>query len=75
MLEKILKSSLDFKDFKLVNPKENQPWISVGRTDVEAEVLIHWPPDVKSWLTWKDPDAGKDCRQKEKGAAEDEKVR
>ena len=75
MLEKILKSSLDFKDFKLVNPKENQPWISVGRTDVEAEVLIHWPPDVKSWLSRKDPDAGKDCRQKEKGAAEDEKVR
>ena len=44
MLEKILKSSLDFKDFKPVNPKENQPWISVGGTDVEAEVLIHWPP-------------------------------
>ena len=75
MLEKILKSSLDFKDFKPVNPKENQPWISVGGTAVEAEVLIHWPPGAKSWLTGKDSDAGKDCRQQEKEAAEDEKVR
>ena len=74
MLEKILKSSLDFKDFKLVNPKENQPWIFIGRTDAEAEAPILWPLDAKSWHIGKDPDAGKDCRQKEKRAAEDEMV-
>ena len=58
-----------------VNPKGNQPWIVVGRTDVEAEAPIFWPPDVNSQLTWKDPDAGKDWRQKEKRAAENEMVR
>ena len=56
-----------------VNPKRNQPWIFIGRTD--AEVPIFWPPDVKSQLIGKDPDAGKDWRQKEKGAADDEMVR
>ena len=53
-----------------VNPKENQPWILIGRTDAEAPIV--WPPDVKTWLIGKDPDAGKDWRQKKKGAAEDE---
>ena len=73
-MEKILKSSLDFKKIKPVNPKKNQPWIFIGRTDAEAEAPILWPPDAKSWLMWKDPDAGKDWGQEEKGAAEDEMV-
>ena len=59
---------------KPVNPKENQHWLCIGRTDAEAH-LIFWPSDAKSWLIKKDPDAGKDWRQKEKGAAEDEMVR
>ena len=63
-LEKTLGSPLDCKEIKPVNPKGNQPWIFTGRTD--AEVLILWPPDVKSWFTGKDPDAGKDWRQEEK---------
>ena len=58
-----------------VNPKGNQPWILIGRTKAEAEALILWPPDAKSQLIGKDPDAGKDRRQKETGAAEDEMVR
>ena len=70
MLEKILESPLDSKKIKPVNPKENQLWIFTRRT--EAPVL--WPPDLNSWLTGKDPDAGKDWRQKEKGATEDEMV-
>ena len=74
VLEKTLKSYLDCK-IKPVNPKGNQPWILIGRTDAEAEAPILWPPDVKSQLTGKDPDAGKDWRQKEKGAAEDEMAR
>ena len=61
---------LDCKEIKPVNPKENQPWIFIGRTAAEAEAPVPWPPDAKSWLTGKDPDAGKDWRQKEKGAAE-----
>ena len=64
--------SLDSKEMKLVNPKGNEPWIFIGRTDAEAEALILWPPDAKNWLIGKDPDAGKDWRQKEKGAAEGE---
>ena len=56
----------------LVNPKGNQLWIFIGRTDSEAETSVLWPPDVKSWLTGKDPDAGKDWGQKEKGTTEDE---
>ena len=60
VLENTLKSPLDCKDIKPVSPKGNQPWILIGRTDVEAEVPILWPSDVKSWLTGKDPDAGKD---------------
>ena len=60
VLEKTLESPLDCKEIKPVNSKGNQPWIFIGRTDSEAEAPILWPPDVKSWLTGKDPDAGKD---------------
>ena len=67
LLEKTLESPLDCKEIKPVNPKGNQPWIFIGKTDAEAEAPILWLPDVKSWLIWKDPDAGKDWRQKEKG--------
>ena len=70
----IMWDSTDSKEIKPVNLKGNQPWIFIGRTDVEAEALILWPPDVKSWLIGKDPDAGKDWRQKEKGMTEDEMV-
>ena len=62
-----LESPLDFKEIKPVNPKGNQSWIFIGRTDAEAEAPILWPPDAKNWLIRKDPDAGKDWRQKEKG--------
>ena len=68
-----LESLLDSKEIKPVNPKGNQPWIFIGRTDAEA--LILWPPDTKSWHIGKDPDAGKGWRQKEKGVSEDEMVR
>ena len=74
VLEKILESPLDSKDIKPVNPKGNQLWIFIGRTDAEAEAPIFWPPDAKSWPTGKDPDAGKYGRQ-EKGTAENEIVR
>ena len=69
------KSPLDCKEIEPVHPKGNQSWVFIGRTDVEAETSILWPPDVKSWLTWKDPDAGKDWGQEEKGMTEDEMVR
>ena len=72
VLEKTLDSSLDCKEIKPVNPKGNQPWISIGRTEAEAPIL--WPPDVKRQLIQKDPDAWKYWRQKEKGVAEDEMV-
>ena len=75
VLEKTLESALDYKERKPINPKGNQPWIFTGRTDAEDEALIPWSPNVKSWLIGKDPDAGKDGRQKEKGEAEDEMVR
>ena len=75
VLEKTLESPLDCKEITPVNPKGNQPWIFIGRTDAEAEALILWPSDAKSWLIGKDPGAGKDWRQKEKGEAEDELVR
>ena len=75
VLEKTRESPLDSKEIKPVNPKGNQSWIFFGRTDVEAEAPILWPPDVKSWLIRKDPDAGKDWRQEEKGLTEDEMVR
>ena len=66
--------SLDCKEIKPVNPKGNQSWIFIGRTDAKAEVPILWPPDAKNWLIGKDPDAGKDWRQEEKGTTEDEMV-
>ena len=71
MLEKTLESPLDCKEIKPVHPKGNQSWIFIGRSDVEAEAPILWPPVVKSWLIGKDPDAGKDWGQ-EKGMTEDE---
>ena len=73
VLEKTLESPLDFKEIKPVNPKGNQPWIFIGRTDAEAEAPILWPLDVKRRLTGKDPNAGKDWRQ-ERGVAKDEMV-
>ena len=66
--------SLGLQGDQPVNPKGNQPWIFIGRTDATAEAPILWPPDVKSWLIGKDPDAGKDWEQEEKGSAEDEMV-
>ena len=72
VLEETLESPLDSKEIKSVNPKGNQPWIFTGRTD--AEVPILWPPDVKHLLIGKDSDAGKDWRQKEKGATQEEMV-
>ena len=74
VLEKTLESPLDCKEIQPVNPKGNQSWVFIGRTDAEAEAPILWPPDVKSWLIGKDPDAGKDWRQEEKGITEDEMV-
>ena len=74
VLEKTLKSLLDCKELKLVNPKGNQSWIFVRRTDAEAEAPILWPPDADSWLIRKDPDAEKDWGQEQKGMAEDEIV-
>ena len=73
VLEKTLESPLDSKEIKPVNPKGNKPWITIGRIDAEAEAPIVRPPDVKNWLTGKDPDDGKDSRQ-EKGTTEDEMV-
>ena len=70
--EKTLESPLDCKEIQPVHPKGNQSWIFIGRTDAEDEPPILWPPDVKNWLIWKDPDAGKDWRQEEKGTTEDE---
>ena len=67
VLEKTLESPLDCKEIQPVHPKGDQSWVFVGRTDVEAETPVLWPPDVKSWLIWKDPDAGKDWRQEKKG--------
>ena len=69
-----LESPLDCKEIQTVHPKGNQSWIFIGRTDAEAEIPILWPPDAKSWLIWKDPDAGKDWGQEEKGTTEDETV-
>ena len=67
-------SPLDCKEIQPVHPKGNQSWIYIGRTDAEAETPILWPPDVRNWLIGKDPDAGKDWRQEEKGTTEDEMV-
>ena len=65
-------SPLDSKEIQPVNPKGNQSWIFIGRTDAKAETPILWPPDAKNWLIGKDPDAGRDWGQEEKGTAEDE---
>ena len=74
VLEKTLESPLDCKEIQPFHSKGNQSWIFIGRTDAEAEAPILWPPDAKNWLTGKDPDAGKDWRQEEKGTTEDEMV-
>ena len=66
VLEKTLESHLDSKEIKPVNPKENQPWLLIGRTDTEAEAPILWPPDAKNLLIGKDPDTGKDWRQEKR---------
>ena len=72
VLEKTPESPLDCMEIQLAHPKGDQSWVFIGRTDVDAETAILWPPDVKSWLIWKDPDAGKDWGQEEKGMTEDE---
>ena len=74
-LEKTLESPLDCKEIQPVHPKGDQSWVFIGGTYIEAETPILWPPDAKSWLIWKDPDAGKDWGQEEKGTTEDEMVR
>ena len=74
MLEKTLESPLDCKKTKPVNPKGNQFWILIGRTDAEAETPILWSPDAKNWLIWKDPNVGEDWSREEKGVTEDEMV-
>ena len=72
VLEKTLESPLDYKEIHPVNPKGNQSWTFIGRTDAKAEALILRPPDANSWLTGKDPEAGKDCGQEKKDVTEDE---
>ena len=72
VLERTLESPLDCKEIQLVHPKGDQSWVFIGGTDVEAETPVLWPLDEKSWLIWKDPDAGKDWGQEEKGMTEDE---
>ena len=74
VVEKTLESPLDCKEIQPVHPKGDQSWVFFGRTGVEAETPILWLPDAKSWLIWKDPDAGKDWGQEEKGMTEDEMV-
>ena len=74
VLEKILESHLDCKEIQPVHPKGDQSWVFIGRTDAEAESPILWPPHVKSWLIGKNPDAGRDWGQEEKGMSEDEMV-
>ena len=72
VLEKTLESPLDCKEIQTVHPKGDQSWVFIGRTDAEAETLILWPPHARSCLIEKDPDAGRDCGQEEKGMTEDE---
>ena len=74
VLEKTLESLLNCKEIQPVHPKGNRSWLFTGRTDAEAETPILWPSDAKNWLNGKDPDAGKDWRQEEKGTIEDEMV-
>ena len=70
-----LESPLDCKEIQPVHPKGDQSWVFIGRTDFEAATPVLWPPDTKSWLTWKDPNAGKDWGQEDKGTTEDEMAR
>ena len=74
VLEKTLESPLDCKEIQPIHPKENQSWIFIARTDVEAETPTLWPSDAKNWLIGKDPDAGKDWRWEEKGMTQEEMV-
>ena len=74
VLQKTLESPLDYKEIQPVHPKGDQSWVFIGRTDVEAETPILWPPDMNNWLSWKDPDTGKDWKWEEKGTTEDETV-
>ena len=74
VLEKTLESPLDCKEIQPVHPEGDQYWVFIGRTDAEAETPVLWPPDVKSWIIWKDPDASKDWKWEEKGMTEDEMV-
>ena len=74
VIEKTLESPLDCKEIQLVHPKRDQSWVFIGRTVVKAETPILWPPDAKSWLIWKDPDAWKDWGQAEKWTTEDKMV-
>ena len=74
VLEKTPESPLDCKEFQLVYPKGDQSWVFIGRTDIEAETPILWPPGAKSWFIWKDPDAKKDWGQEERGMTENEMV-
>ena len=74
VLEKTLEGPLDGKEIQPVHPRGDQSWVFIGRTDVEAESPIRWPPDAKSWLIWKDPDVGKDRRWEVKGMTENEMV-
>ena len=74
LLQMTVESPLDYRVIQPVHPKGSQSWIFIGRTDVEAETPLIWPPDVKNWLIWKDLDSGKDWRWEEKGMMEDEMV-
>ena len=74
VLEKTIESPLDYKEIKQVHPKGNQSWTFIGRSEVEAETPILWPPDRRKWLIGENPDAGKDWRQDEKGTTEYEMV-
>jgi len=74
VLEKTLESPLDCKEIQPIHPKRDESWVFIGRTDVEAETPVLWPPEAKSWLIWKVPDAGKDWGQEEKGTTEDEMI-
>ena len=74
VLEKTLESPFDSKEIQEARPKGDQSWVFIGRTDAEAETKVFWPPHVKSWRIRKDPDAGRDCLQEEKGTTEDEMV-
>ena len=74
VLEKTFESPLDYKEIQLVHIRGDQSWVFIGKTDAEAETPILWPPDVKNWLIWQEPDAGKDWRWQETGTPEDEMI-